>query len=125
MYQKTVHFFGRVGTKYLDKYLLSLRELIEKSDMPIIYEVYIGELFFYCFLSFNLFFIYFFSLFRIFWNFDIFIASISSMILTTTLSFSLATVFYLHPFYKYNKQCDGIERNMPLGISYMNIISKS
>ncbi len=125
MYQELIRFFGKVGTKYFGKHLQSLRELIEKSNLPIIYETYIGQLFFYCFLSFNIFFVYFLSLFLTFWGFNSLISIVSSLILTTTLSFSLATVFYLYPFYRYKKQLEDIERNMPLGISYMNIISKS
>ena len=125
MYEELIQFFGKLGTKYFGKKLLPLKELVEKSNLPIIYEKYIGKLFFYCFLSINIFLVYFLYLFIIFWKFNFIISFLSSIILTMTLTSLIATIFYVYPFYKYNKQLEDIERNMPLGISYMNIIASS
>ena len=117
--------FQRNGIKYFGKYLKPLEELIKKSNYPIIYEIYVGLLFFYCFLSLGVFSVYFLLLFVVFWRFDFLFSVLSSMIITTTITFLIATIFYIYPFYKYNLQLDSLERNMPLGIAYMNIISKS
>ncbi|MCK4730707.1 MAG: type II secretion system F family protein [Candidatus Aenigmarchaeota archaeon] len=125
MYQDLIHMFQRIGIKYFGKYLKPLEELIKKSNYPIIYEKYVGQLFFYCFLSLSIFSVYFLLLFLVFWSFDILFSALSSLILTTTITFLIATVFYIYPFYKYNLQLESLERNMPLGIAYMNIISKS
>lgn len=125
MYQELIHLFERFGTRFFGKRLQPLEELVEKSNLPIIYEKYIGKLFFYCFISLNIFLVYFLYLFLIFWKLDFIVSLISSVILTLTLTFSIATIFYLYPFYKYNNQLENIEKNMPLGISYMSIISRS
>lgn len=117
--------FQKLGTKFFGKQLSSLEELVEKSNLPIVYKTYVGQLFFYCFLSFSIFSFYFFYLFMAFWKFDLIFSIISSLILATTITSSIATIFYLYPFYKYNQQSNDIERNMPLGIAYMNIVSKS
>jgi archaellum biogenesis protein FlaJ (TadC family) len=125
MYQELIQFFGKSGTKYFGKNLESLKELTEKSNLSIIYETYVGQLFFYSFLSINLFLVYFLYLFLAFWRFSFVNAIVASFVLTLTMTFLLATVFYLYPFAKYQQQKEDIERNMVFGISYMNIISKS
>ncbi len=125
MYQDLIHLFQRIGVKYFGKYLKPLEELIKKSNYPIIYEKYIGQLFFYCFLNLIGFFVYFLLLFLVFWRFDLLFSVLSSVILTTTITSLIATIFYIYPFYKYDLQLENLERNMPLGIAYMNIISKS
>ena len=125
MYQELIHLFEKLGTKFFGRNLQPLKELVEKSNLPIIYEKYVGKLFFYCFLSFNIFLIYFLYLFLIFWDFGFILSIVSSIILTITITFSIATIFYIYPFYKYNNQLEDIEKNMPLGISYMSIIAKS
>ena len=123
MYQRLIQFFGKIGTKYFGKKLLSLKELVEKSNLPIIYGIYVGQLFFYSFLSFFVFFIYFFFKFNL--NFEFIIALISSILSSFTLSFFIATIFYLYPFYKYELQKKDIDKNFPLGIAYLNIILSS
>ncbi len=125
MYQELVHLFEKLGIRFFGRVLQPLKELVEKSNLPIIYEKYVGKLFFYCFLSFDIFLVYFLYLFLIFWRFNFVISIVSSIILTITLTSSIATIFYLYPFYKYKNQLESIEKNMPLGISYMSIISKS
>ncbi len=125
MYQELIHLFEKLGIRFFGRVLQPLKELVEKSNLPIIYEKYVGKLFFYCFLSFDIFLVYFLYLFLIFWRFNFVISIVSSIILTITLTSSIATIFYLYPFYKYKNQLESIEKNMPLGISYMSIISKS
>jgi archaellum biogenesis protein FlaJ (TadC family) len=125
MYQELIRFFGKVGTRFFGKYLLSLKELTEKSNLSIIYETYIGQLFFYCFLSMNFFLVYFLYLFLIFWHFPFVKAVLAAIILTITLTSIIATILYLYPLARYQNQKENIDRNMAFGISYMNIISKS
>ncbi len=125
MYQELIHLFEKLGIRFFGRVLQPLKELVEKSNLPIIYEKYVGKLFFYCFLSFDIFLVYFLYLFLIFWRFNFVISIVSSIMLTITLTSSIATIFYLYPFYKYKNQLESIEKNMPLGISYMSIISKS
>jgi len=125
MYSELIQLFGKIGTKLFGKKLQSLKELVEKSNLPIIYEKYIGKLFFYAFICLNVSFVFFLYFFLIFWKLNFAQSFIISLILTSTLTWTIATVFYLYPFYKYSRQMKDIERNMPFGISYMNIISKS
>lgn len=125
MYQELIHLFERFGTRFFGKKLQPLKELVEKSNLPIIYEKYVGKLFFYCFICLNIFIVYFLYLFLIFWKLDFIISLVSSVILTLTVTSAIATIFYLYPFHKYSNQTEDLEKNMPLGISYMNIISKS
>jgi len=125
MYAKLIHFFSKFAIKYLGNYTTSLKELVEKSNLPIIYEKYLGQLFFYSLLSFILFLLYFFYLFIYFWKFNLIISFISALILSITMASAVATIFYFYPFYRYHKQLKDIERNFPLGVSYINIISKS
>lgn len=120
-----INFFGNKGLKYFGKYVTSLKELVEKSNLPIIYEKYIGNLFFYSFLSLIIFFIYFSFLFYYFWKLNLLLTFISAFLFSITMSFLVATIFYFYPFYKYNKQLLDIDRNLPLGITYMSIISDS
>jgi flagellar protein FlaJ len=125
MYEKLIHFFGKYGLKIFGNYTKSLKELVEKSNLPIIYEKYLGQLFFYSFLSLFGFLIYFFYLFYTFWGYNIITSLTASIILSTTITFLIATIFYFYPFYKFNKQLADIDSNLPLGVSYMSIISKS
>ena len=125
MYQKIIHFFGNFGERIFGRYTQPLKELVEKSNLPIIYEKYLGQLFFYSFLAFIVFLIYFSYLFYSFWGYTFLISLISALILSFTMTFVVATIFYFHPFYRYNTQLTDIDRNLPLAISYMTIISRS
>jgi len=125
MYPELIQFFGKWGTNTFGRQLQPLKELCEKSNLSIIYETYIGQLFFYCFISLNIFLSYFLYLFLVFWKFSFLSAIASAIILTLTLTFIIATAFYLYPFSRYQQQKESLERNMVFGISYMNIISKS
>lgn len=125
MYQELILFFGKTGTKFFGSQLQPLKELCEKSNLPIIYETYVGQIFFYCFISMNVFLVYFLYLFLIFWGSTFLLAIASAAILTFTLTFILATIFYMYPFLKYQRQKDDLDRNMVFGVSYMNIISRS
>ncbi|MBN2095414.1 MAG: type II secretion system F family protein [Candidatus Aenigmarchaeota archaeon] len=125
MYPALIRFFGKTGSRFFGRQLASLKELTEKSNLPIIYETYVGQLFFYCFLSLNLFLVFFLYLFLLFWGLS-FTASIASAgILTLTLTSFIATVFYLYPFAKYQRQKEDLERNMVFGIPYLSIVSRS
>ncbi|MGC9310251.1 MAG: type II secretion system F family protein [Candidatus Aenigmatarchaeota archaeon] len=125
MYSQLIQFFGKVGTKYFGKYFQTLRDMTEMSNLPIVYETYIGQLFFCCFISLNAFFVYFLYLFLFFWGLNFGLALAASAILTLTVTSIIATVFYLYPFFKYQRQKEDIERVLPFGVSYMGIISKS
>jgi len=125
MYEKIIRFFSKKVAKYFRKYTLPLKELVEKSNLPIIYEKYLGQLFFYSLLSFFLFLFYFLFLFVFFWKFSLLISFISSLLLSATVTSTIATIFYFYPFYRYSKQLKDIERNFPFGVSYMSIIAKS
>lgn len=125
MYQELIQFFGKTGTKYFGKHLTSLKALLEKSNLPMVYETYVGQLFFFSFISLNLFLVYFLYLFLVFWNIRYGLAILVSSTLTLAVTILIATVFYMYPFFKNEKQRVDIEQNMPFGISYMNIISKS
>ena len=125
MYEKIIHYFGNLGNRFFGSYTKPLKELVEKSNLPIIYEKYLGQLFFYSFISFFIFLAYFSYLLYAFWNYDMFISLISALILSITITFVVATIFYFYPFYKYNQQLADIDRNLPLAISYMSIIARS
>jgi flagellar protein FlaJ len=125
MYQELIRFFGRAGTRFFGRYLVSLKELLEKSNLPILYEIYIGQLFFFSFLSMNFFLVYILYIFLIFWGFEFAVALTGAFIVSVAVTSIIATAFYLYPFSKYQSEKEDLERNMPLGLSYLNIISKS
>lgn len=125
MYQELIRFFGKKGTNFFGSHLKLLRELIEKSNLSIIYETYVGYLIFYCLLSMGIFLIYFLYSFTMLWHFSLITSIVASIFLAVALGFLVAAIFYLYPFIKYRQQKEDLERNMVFGISYMNIVSKS
>ncbi len=125
MYERIIHYFGNIGNKVFGGYTRSLKELVEKSNLPIIYEKYLGQMFFYSFIAFFTFLTYFSYLFYNFWGYSLFLSLISAFILSVTITSVVATVFYFYPFYIYNRQLSNIDKNLPLAISYMSIIARS
>jgi len=46
-YKKFIRFFARFGLKHFPNYLKPIKQEIEQSELRIVYETYIGKMFFF------------------------------------------------------------------------------
>ena len=124
MYKQCIRFFGRVGTKYLPSYFSPLKEEIVKSNINILFELYVGRMVFVSVLAFII------SLsavpvLMLFLGFDIFFSLISGVITALTSSFVILTLYHSYPFQLLTSKKSSIENSLPFAINHMGAIAAS
>src|SRR3989338_6830088 len=106
MFQKPIRVLGRYGMKYFSSYMKPLREEIIKSNLTILFEIYLGRMLFISlalFIGIFAFITVMFSLFGI----PLLIALLSAIIASVTSTFFVFTINYSYPFHL-------IKANMPM-----------
>lgn len=116
---------GNLGTRYFSSYFSTLKEEIIKSNLSILYEIYIGKMLFLTIASF------FVSLFGItfvflyFVQLPLFFAAASGFIGAAASSVTIMFIFYSYPFHQLTTKKTSIESNMPFAINHMAAIASS
>ena len=124
MYKEFIRFFGRIGTKYLPNYFSPLREEILKSNLNMLFELYVGKMILVSFLSFVSILISV-PIAMIMLGFPLIISIISGIITAITFSFIILTIFHSYPFQLQTMKKNSIENNMPFAINHMGAIAAS
>lgn len=125
MYRASLRFFGNFGRSYLSKYLGSLSEEITKSNLSILYEIYVGRMIFFSLLAFfgslagiTLVFLYLVKL-------PLMLSIISGFIGAATTGMLVIFMFYSYPFHQLTSKKTSIESNAPFAINHMAAIAGS
>lgn len=124
MLKNIVLLFSKVGLRYFSGYLKPLQEEMTKSSLRIIYEVYVGKMFFFAFLAWIISFsaVTFISALLFV---PPFIAIVGGLIAATTVSFAVLTIYHSYPFQLMTTKKSKIEANMPFAINHMGAIAAS
>jgi archaellum biogenesis protein FlaJ (TadC family) len=113
-----------IGTKYLSDYFSPLKEEILKSNMNMLFELYVGKMLLVSFLSF------FIALISVsaamtFLGFQLVISLFSGLITAITSSFIILTIYHSYPFQLLTTKRNSIENSMPFAINHMGAIASS
>src|SRR3989344_6467508 len=125
MYKTSVRALGNFGARYFSNYFGSLKEEIIKSNLSILYEIYIGKMLLLTIASF------FASLFGIAFVFIYFVqlpllfSVASGFIGAAAASATILSLFYSYPFHQLTTKKTSIESNMPFAINHMSAIASS
>ena len=123
-YKDSINFFGYLGLKYLPKYLAPLKEEMIKSNLTMLFEVYVGKMMVFTFFSFFISFIattFVLTLFLI----PPILSIISAFIVGAATALIVLTLFHSYPFHLLTSKKESIETSMPFAINHMNAIAAS
>lgn len=125
MYKKCVRLLGKWGAKNFSRYFGSLKEEVTKSNLSILYEIYMGRMIFFTVVSFfaslagiTLLFLYMVQVPFVF-------ALASGIIGSVTTAFMALFLFYSYPFHQLTTKKNSIESNLPFATSHMAAIAAS
>lgn len=122
-YKRLVRAFAKFGKRYFGNYLHPIKQEIEQSNLSMIYETYIGKMFFYTIFSSMGIFLYMFFLLTFVASTRIPIAFIGSLLFGLISFFVILSIFHAYPFQKINSKKLSIEANLPFAINHMAAIS--
>src|SRR3989338_7047327 len=122
IYRSTLRHFGRLGTKYLKSYVDPLRQEIVKSNLNMIFELYVGRMLFMSFLAFLISFAattIYISLTGI----NLIFSLASGLIIGITSFVIVLTLYHSYPYQQLSSKKSDIDSNMPFAINHMSAIA--
>lgn len=125
MYKETIKFLSSIGLRYFPSYLKPLSEVLKQSGMRVLFEIYVGKMFFFSFISFILIFIGSMCFFVLFIGLSFPMSLIGSIILGGTSSFGILAFFHTYPFQLVSSRKRNIEGNLPFAANHMAAIASS
>lgn len=125
MYKASVRFLGTLGTKHFSNHFATLREEITKSNLTILYELYIGRMLFFSIVSFLASLVGITVVFTSLIGVPFVFAFISGLIGAATTSVIVLFLSYSYPFHQLTTKKASIESNMPFAMNHMSAIASS
>ncbi|MBS3050677.1 MAG: hypothetical protein J4400_00825, partial [Candidatus Aenigmarchaeota archaeon] len=122
MYKDTVKFLGNFGTRHFSGPLKPLREEIVKSNLSILFELYVGRMLLLTILSFLVTFSFIFIMFT-FIGAPLIMGLIGAFVTAFATSFIVLTIYHSYPFHLLTSKKNSIDGNLPFAINHMAAIS--
>jgi flagellar protein FlaJ len=123
-YKDSINYFSSLGMRYLPNYLKPLKEEMKKSNLSILFEVYVGRMILFTFFSFFISFIAVTFILTIFYIPPIF-TLIGAFAVGGSVAVGVLTFFHSYPFQLITSKKNSIDGNMPFAISHMSAIASS
>jgi archaeal flagellar protein FlaJ len=124
MYKYFLRTFGRLGISHFSYFLSPLKEEIKKSNLNILFEIYIGRMILFSVLgALATFFSVTILTFTL--GFPPLIAILSGLITGATAGAVILTFFHSYPYHILTSKKNSIESNMPFAINHMAAIASS
>lgn len=124
MHKRLYRYFGKIGIKHFPNYVSPLKEEILKSNLNIIFELYVGKMILISFLSFIIVLIFVTTLMTIL-KFPLLVSLISGIVTAITSSLVILTIYHSYPFQLLTTKRNSIENIMPFAINHMAAIASS
>jgi flagellar protein FlaJ len=115
---------GNFAAKRFPEYLDPLKEEVRKSNLGILFEMYVGKMLFLSLLSFIIVFAFIVSLFVIL-GVGIIFTTIGAVLISSAMAFIILTLYHSYPFHLLTSRENSIESNMPFAISHIASIAAS
>ena len=124
MYKDMIKFLGSFGTRHFSGSLKPLREEIVKSNLSILFELYVGRMLLLTILAFVITFSFILVMFT-FIGAPFLPGLIGALITAFATSFVVLTIYHSYPFHLLTSKKNSIEGNLPFAINHMAAISAS
>jgi flagellar protein FlaJ len=124
LYKKLAISFGKIGLKYFSSYFAPLKEEIMKSNLNILFELYVGRMLLFSFLAAGIALIAI-SIGLMILGFDSLFSVFGGLILSLVTFLVFLTSYHSYPLHLMNSKKNNIEANMPFAINHMAAIASS
>lgn len=124
MYKDIVKFLGNFGVRYFSGSLQPLKEEIIKSNLSMLFELYVGRMILLTIVGFITTFAFILAMFTVI-GVPFLISLIGALISASAISFVVLTIYHSYPFQLLSSKKNSVEGNMPFAINHMAAISAS
>lgn len=124
MYKDAVKWLGGFGVRHFSGSLKPLKEEMIKSNLSILFELYVGRMFLLTIITFLVTFSFMSAMFLMI-GAPILITIIGAFITSFAMSFVVLTIYHSYPFHLLTSKKNSIEGNLPFAINHMAAISAS
>ena len=124
MLKKTLIVLGGFGTRHFKGSLKPLKEEIIKSNLDMLFEIYVGKMILISMLAFLVTFSFIFGVF-LFIGTSLLFALFGGIIFAVAIGFAVLTLYHSYPFHLLTSKKNSVEGNMPFAINHMAAISAS
>ncbi len=124
MYKDLIKVLGNFGTRRFASNLAPLKEEITKSNLSILFEMYVGRMILLSIVAFFVTMGFIFSMF-LFLGGGFLLALMAGLITGVAASFGILTVYHSYPFQLLTSKKKSIEANLPFAINHMGAIAAS
>ena len=125
LYRSIINRLGRFGVSRMSSYVSPLKEEIMKSNMGILYEIYVGKMIFYSLLLSSAAFIAVTIGFPVIFGIPPLYGIVSGFIMAVTVLVASLLIAYSYPFQTLTSKKQSIETNMPFAINHMAAVASS
>jgi flagellar protein FlaJ len=124
VFKDYIRIFGGFGIKHMSGYLSPLREEMLKSNLNILFEVYVGRMLLLTFCTFISSFVFVTVMFTIF-GAPFLLTLVGSAIAGGATAFAVLTIYHSYPFHLLTSKKNSINANMPFALNHMGAIAAS
>lgn len=117
-------FFGNLASRRFSGYLAPLKEEIIRSNLNILFEIYVGKMLSIAILSFISVMI-FVSIIFLFIGVPFLLSVVTGVIGAAVVSVSVMTIYHSYPYHLINSKKTSVEANMPFAMNHMAAIAAS
>lgn len=123
-YKSLLRFFSAVGINLLGSYVAPLKETLAKSNLAIVFELYVGRMLLFATLGFSA---VFGAVTAALWalSFPLPLAALSGLIAGITAGFGVLTTFHAYPYHLLTSKRSNIDGNLPFAINHMAAVASS
>lgn len=124
MYKTIIRYLGNFGARRFSGGLQPLKEELIKSNLGMLFELYVGRMIMLTMVGFVTTFIFILAMFLML-GVPLLISLIGALITASAISLVVLTIYHSYPFQLLNSKKNSIEGNMPFAINHMAAISAS
>lgn len=124
MFKDFMRYSGNFATRRFPRYLSPLKEEIKKSNLGILYEMYVGRMISLSILAFVLVFTFVVVLFTIL-GVALWFTLVGAVIISLAMAFVVLTLYHSYPFHLITSRRNSIDSNMPFAINHIASIAAS
>ncbi len=124
MYKDLVKVLGSFGVKRFSKQLAPLKEELIRSNLSVLFELYVGKMILFSIIGFAVAFTFVFTFFTILGG-TFFMGLVAALFTGITVALVMLTLYHSYPFHLITSKKNSIEANLPFAINHMAAIAAS
>lgn len=124
MFKDFMRHTGNFAARHFPRYLSPLREEIRKSNLGILYEMYVGRMIFLSILAFVLVFAFVVIILTIL-GVMLWFTVVGALMVSIAMAFVVLTLYHSYPFHLITSRRNSIDANMPFAISHIASVAAS